>query len=176
MHSLRANQKQARKDIMSVKQKQNLCCNQYSVFKMNGNDIEVVNSYKHLGLTRKAKFNDNSELITERIQLARSTAYALMGAGLHGLNGVNPEVSVSLWNLYIQPRLLYGLESIQFSRADISKLEKYQRDFLRQIQHLPERVGLQHVLSTFCLVFYPLKRRYINPYLPYSVTSYARIV
>ena len=119
----------------------NKTCNQYSVFTMNGNDIEVVNSYKHLGLTRKAKFNDNSELITERIQLARSTAYALMGAGLHGLNGVNPEVSVSLWNLYIQPRLLYGLESIQLSRADISKLEKYQRDFLRQIQHLPERVA-----------------------------------
>ena len=67
-----------------------------------------------------------------------------MGAGLHGLNGVNPEVSVLLWNLYIQviqPRLLYGLESIQLSRADISKLEKYQGDFLRQIQHLPERVA-----------------------------------
>ena len=120
---------------------------------MNGNDIEVVNSYKHLGLTRKAKSNDNSndnsDLITERIQLARSTAYALMGAGLHGLNGVNPEVSVSLWNLYIQPRLLYGLESIQLSRPDISKLEKYQRDFLRQIQHLPERVNC----SMFCLHF-----------------------
>ena len=54
---------------------------------------------------------------------------------------MNPEVSVSLWNLYIQPRLLYGLESIQLSRADISTLKKYQRDFLRQIQHLPERVA-----------------------------------
>ena len=54
---------------------------------------------------------------------------------------MNPEVSVSLWNLCIQSRLLYGLESIQLSRADISKLEKYQHDFLRQIQHLPERVA-----------------------------------
>ena len=35
----------------------------------------------------------------------------------------------------VEPRLLYGLESIQLSRADISKLDKYQRDFLRQIQH-----------------------------------------
>ena len=57
-------------------------CNQYSVFAMNGHDIEEVNSYIHLGLTRKAKFNDNSDLITERIQLARCTAYALMGTGL----------------------------------------------------------------------------------------------
>ena len=65
-----------------------------------------------------------------------------MGTGLHGLNGANPdwpEVSVTLWNLYIKPTLLYGLESIQLARTDISKLEKSQRDFLRQIQHLPER-------------------------------------
>ena len=48
---------------------------------------------------------------------------------------------MTLWSLYIQPRLLYVLESIQLSRADISKLDKYQRDFLRQIQHLPERVA-----------------------------------
>ena len=110
-------------------------------FSMNGKEIENVNSYKHLGLVRKSKLNDNTELITERIQLARRTAYALMGAGLHGLNGVNPEVSVTLWSLYIQPRLLYGLESIQLSRTDISRQDKYQRDFLRQIQHLPERVA-----------------------------------
>ena len=110
-------------------------------FSMNGNEITNVNSYKHLGLVRKSKPNENTELITERMQLARSTAYALMGTGLHGLNGVNPEVSVTLWNLYIQPILIYGLESIQLSRADISKLDKYQGDFLRQIQHLLERVA-----------------------------------
>ena len=43
-----------------------------------------------------SKSNDNAELITERIQLARNTAYSLMGAGLYGLNCVNPEVSVTL--------------------------------------------------------------------------------
>ena len=35
----------------------------------------------------------------------------------------------------------YGLESIKLSKADISRLDKYQRDFIRQIQHLPERVA-----------------------------------
>ena len=56
-----------------------------------------------------------------------------MGAGLHGLNVVNPEVSVTLWNLYIHPRLLYGLGNIQLSRTDISKSEN----------------ALLHALSTF---------------------------
>ena len=55
---------------------------------------------------------------------------------------------------YIQPRLLYGLESIQMS--NISKFDnyfsitfdKYQRDFLRQSQ----LKVLHHALSTSCLV------------------------
>ena len=50
-------------------------------FSMNGNDIENINSYTHLGLVRKSKPNDKTELITERKKLARSTAYTLMGAG-----------------------------------------------------------------------------------------------
>ncbi|MEW8546332.1 MAG: reverse transcriptase family protein [Candidatus Thiodiazotropha sp.] len=119
----------------------NLSTREEPHFLLNGKDIETVNSYKHLGITRKSKINDNSELINERIQLARSTVYAMMGAGLHGLNGVNPEVSVTMWKIYIRPRLLYGLESIKLSSTDISRLDKYQRDFLRQIQHLPERVA-----------------------------------
>ena len=98
---------------------------------MKGTDIENVNSYKHLGIIRKSKLSDNTELISERIQLTRSTAYALMGAGLHGLNGVNPEISVTMCNLYIRPRLLYGLESTKLSKADTSRLDKYQRDFIR---------------------------------------------
>ena len=67
---------------------------------MNGKVIDIVDTYKHLGLIRNSKLNDNAELITERIQLARNTANSLIGAGLHGLNGVNPEISVTLRNLY----------------------------------------------------------------------------
>ena len=105
---------------------------------MNGNVIENVETYKHLN----SKMLNNTKLIEEMIQSARKTAYALMGAGLHGLNGVNPEVSLSLWKTYIRPRLLYGLESIKLSKSDLLKLEKYQRDFLRQIQHLQKRVAM----------------------------------
>ena len=109
---------------------------------MNGNVIENVETYKHLGIIRNSKMMINTKLIKEMIQSARNTAYALMGAGLHGLNGVNPEVSLSPWKTYIRPRLLYGLESIKLSKSDLLKLELYQRDFLRQIQHLPERVAM----------------------------------
>ena len=64
-----------------------------------------------------------------------------MGAGFHRLNGVNPEVSVSIWQTYARPRLLYGLEGINLTKCDIHKLEVYQRTLLRQLLHLPERVA-----------------------------------
>ena len=54
----------------------------------------------------------------------------------------NPEVLLSLWKTYIWPRLLYGLESIKLSKPDLLNLAKYQRDFLRQIEHLPERAAM----------------------------------
>ena len=67
-----------------------------------------------------------------------------MGAGFHGLNGVNPEVSFSIWQTYVRPRLLYGLESINLSKCDIQNLELYQRKVIR-----PERVATSaiYVLS-----------------------------
>ena len=73
--------------------------------------------------------------------MARCTVYDLMGAGFHGLNGVNPEVSISMWQTYVRPRLMYGLLSVYLSKGDISKLELYQRKVLRQILNLPERVA-----------------------------------
>ena len=38
--------------------------------------------------------------VNERIKTARHTCYSLVGAGLHGLNGLNPEVSKNLADLY----------------------------------------------------------------------------
>ena len=105
---------------------------------LNDTELENVNSYKHLGLIRESNSKStNKQLIEGRIKTARNTAYALMGAGFHGINGVNPEVSFSIWQTYIRPRLLYGLESINLSKCDIQNLELYQRKVIRQLLHLP---------------------------------------
>ncbi|CAC5378654.1 unnamed protein product [Mytilus coruscus] len=60
-----------------------------------------------------------------------------MGAGLHGLNGVNPKAAIHL----IQTRLLYGLDVITLTTKDIKNLSTYFRKLLRQIQHLPDRAA-----------------------------------
>jgi hypothetical protein len=40
-----------------------------------------------------------------------------MGAGLHGLNGLNPKVSIHIIRIYVIPRLIYGLETICIAAA-----------------------------------------------------------
>jgi hypothetical protein len=60
-----------------------------------------------------------------------------MGAGLHGLNGVGPRVALHMLSVYVMPVLTYGLEALVLTERDISPLEKYYKNLLRQIQHLP---------------------------------------
>ncbi|VDI37464.1 Hypothetical predicted protein [Mytilus galloprovincialis] len=69
-----------------------------------------------------------------------------MGAGLYGLNGVNPKVSLHLIRCYVIPRLLYGLEVILLSKTDISNLTTYFVKLLKRIQHLPDRTANAAVL------------------------------
>ena len=77
----------------------------------------------------------------ERISTARKTSYALMGAGLHGLNGLNPKVSIHIIRIYVIPRLTgtYRLETIRIAAADLTAINMYFKRLLKQIQHLPER-------------------------------------
>jgi hypothetical protein len=67
--------------------------------------------------------------------------YAMMGAGLHGLNGLNPAVSNKLLDTYIVPWLLYGLEAMSITEVDVQKLETAYRTMLRQIQHMPKNTA-----------------------------------
>jgi hypothetical protein len=53
---------------------------------------------------------------------ARRTVFALMGAGLHGLNGVNPKVAIHLIQIYVMPRLLYGLEITTLRHNEINRV------------------------------------------------------
>ena len=39
--------------------------------------------------------------------------YSLMGAGLHGINGINPLIAWKLWRTFVVPRMLYGIENAE---------------------------------------------------------------
>ena len=104
------------------------------------NVLSLKENTVHLGLIRSGK--KESELnIKERISLARRTSYSLINTGLHGTNGLNPQTSYVIYKAYVIPRLLYGLEIISLSKSQLSELERYHLNTLRQIQSLPKRTA-----------------------------------
>ena len=116
--------------------------NQAGIFSINGKLIEVVEECTHLGIKRDSVSNTgHSTTVEDRIKSARGCAYSLMGAGLHGENGGNPRVSLSLWNTYVLPRLTYGLDVLTLSNSEIQKLNQFHKRFLKQVMHLHERTA-----------------------------------
>ena len=104
-------------------------------WRLNNVSLPETDNFTHLGLTwEKGKQAPN---IDEKVRKARQTAYAMLGAGLHGRNGLDPLTSYRLIQLYVIPTLLYGLEATILNKKDIDRLEVFYRGILRQIQSLP---------------------------------------
>jgi hypothetical protein len=107
----------------------------------NDSAIDYSREETHLGLAR-TEDGKSSTAVHKRIQIGRRTAYALMGAGLYGVNGISPHVSKTLITTYVDPAVLYGLEALCMSDSDLAALDKFQRSLLRQIQSLPDSTAI----------------------------------
>ena len=102
---------------------------------LHDRQIAHTESYTHIGIDRKLRGHD---MIEKRIKLARRTTYALMGTGMHGYNGINPSVIIRMWNMYVRPRMLFGLDCVLLSKKDYSKLSSYHKSFLKMIMNLSD--------------------------------------
>ena len=105
--------------------------------KLYGSTLETTKEETHLGITR-TNDQSNTKTIEKRKSTARRTSFSLMGARLHGLVGVGPEVGKHIYQTYITPKLLHGLEAIILTNPEIKELEEFYRCHLRYIQHLPK--------------------------------------
>ena len=92
----------------------------------------------HLGIDRHAGSSTSDDVIEARISLARRTVYSLMGTGFHGVNGVSPQYSISVYTTYVLPMMLYGLDAITLDKH-VKSLEQFHRNILRQLLRLPTR-------------------------------------
>ena len=123
---------------------------------INGNELPIVEELVHLGLTH----NRNSSVlptIENRISTANRTLYVLMGPGLHGTNGLPPEISLHLYNVYVIPRALYGLEVLTLTDTILKSMELFHRKSLRSLLGLPERTataGLYILTGSLPIKFY----------------------
>ena len=108
--------------------------------------LEITDNCTHLGLERATSQLTPHSLISDRIQLARRTAYSLTGAGFHGNTGISPSVCRRMISTYIIPRLLFGLEAMILTDRQLQRLEVYLRQLLRQLQNFSDRVANSAVL------------------------------
>ena len=104
---------------------------------MAGDKIICSESTVHLGISRNVKDKVNVE---EKVSIGRKTASSLMGgAGFHSVNGLKTCLNGFIWNTFVVPRLIYGLEIMTLKKGKIDCLEKFQTKSLRQIQGLPDK-------------------------------------
>ncbi|MES9903493.1 MAG: reverse transcriptase domain-containing protein [Sedimenticola sp.] len=127
------------------------------------NDISASEQTVHLGLIRAASGESNLN-ISERISLARRTMYSLIKTGLHGTNGLNPKVSYRIYQAYVLPRLLFGLEVLQLTNPDLDSLKRFHHNSLRMFQSLPQRtaIGALHLLLGALPISAELHRRQLS--------------
>ena len=114
------------------------CTTPVPPWSIRGEVIPIEDSAKHLGLIRSDKITTT---IDAKLASGRSALYGLMGAGLHGVNGLNPMVSIHIMNIYIIPIMTYGLEAMILPQKCIESIEISFRRTLRQLQSLPGRVA-----------------------------------
>ena len=115
----------------------------YSGWKLGTDEMSPSNDYTHLGLNWST--NNQGPDVENKIELARSTAYALLGVGLHGDNGLDPGTSLRIISTFVTPRLLYGLDSVRLTKKDMTSLDTFYKQLLKKIQGLPDTTANEAV-------------------------------
>jgi hypothetical protein len=110
-------------------------------FKLGNTTIPIVSEAVHLGITRDASSLGIEPTIRENLKKARRAAYALMGAGLHGINGITPKIAFHLVSIYILPIMLHGMEVLLPKGTQLRTLNKYYEEMMRRILGLPDSVA-----------------------------------
>ena len=105
-------------------------------YNINGETVPTVQNATHLGVERNSS---NKPSTDDMMKMGRRVSYAMMGAGLHGKDGMPPGIAYHLITIYVIPRMLYGAEVHGFSLTDLAQLERFYRKLLRQIQFLPNK-------------------------------------
>ena len=96
-------------------------------------NISVQDQTVHLGLIR-ASSRESKLNVMNRISIARKTLYSLINVGCHGINGINPVISTKIYQVYVLPRLLSGLETLHLQQSDMYEIDLFHRKTLRSLQ------------------------------------------
>ncbi len=110
---------------------------------LGDNEVTIAQSFTHLGLEWLE--GQSVPKIDPLINSARRAAYALLGVGLHGVDGMDPPTAYKTITLFVLPRLIYGLEATILTRDRITQLDIFFKGLLRQVQNLPDNVASEAI-------------------------------
>ena len=124
----------------------------------------------HLGVIRADK-NESKLNIQDHISTARKTLYSLIPVGISGKEGLNPKTAYKIYQAYVLPRLLYGLEILPLNGAQIAELRQFHIKTLRCFQSLPTRTAtsIVHMLLGALPIEAELHKRQLS--LLYSILA-----
>ena len=135
-----------------------------TVFYMDGNPIPNVVSGTHLGVVRNQKGGLDAQ-VEDNIATARKATYHLLGAGLHGKNGLPQQTCMHLYQIYILPILTYGLCIFSLDEKHTNPLEKFEKGILKQILSLADNTAdpVVYILSGTAPVQLEIHRQALSP-------------
>jgi hypothetical protein len=104
---------------------------------MNGCMLENVNTLEILGNIYN-QTGSSSDHINKRIAKCRQSFYSLAPAGIL-YPGASTDVQMYLYSHICQPTLTYGLDCLNLTQNDVSKLDSVQGKFIKQCLGLSKR-------------------------------------
>ena len=103
---------------------------------LGGAEMPVVKKTTYMGMIRSSTLSDSVGVETN-IQKARRSMYSQKPARLHRENGLDPESALHMFQIYVLPVLLYGLEVSVPTKPNLELVERFLKATLKQILSLP---------------------------------------
>ena len=104
-------------------------------WKLNNCNMPIVTQASHIGI-QKSENCSAMTTVTENIRKARRALYSLMGTGLHGENGLDPETAMSMIRAFILSILNYGLEIVLPKGKNLDNINRQYKKWIKQILSL----------------------------------------
>ena len=115
-------------------------------FSIEGNDIEIVNSYKYLGHVLCNSKNIHKDMYTHLATQAQRAIFALKENARSTVGYLPPKLSLKMFDTHILPILEYNSE-VWFPEKENNDLEKIQLSFLKNMLSVRSQTPTTAILA-----------------------------
>ena len=115
-------------------------------WEINKNKLPVTKELIHVGIQRER--NSVTPAIEARTSNGGKTLNGLLGLGLQSKTGLPLSAPLHLYNIFVIPRTLYGLEALVINKPIITTLDLFQRKMLKSLMGVPERTAIPSMYIT----------------------------